>query len=163
MRFNEVVEQGLNKGVFMANQNLNQLFTIFQDLREHSTNLHKDLDDNDEREETQGDLANMFKSFNDLRALMSKVEQSDVTKLQSELKRLLSGEESLTDYQHDVANILSEVRKRTEQENDKKDKIADNLPPQHQNQNVNSIFDNWGSILSNVQHWIEQNASQVGR
>jgi hypothetical protein len=142
----------------MANQILDQLFTILQNLRTHATNLNKDLDERDQREETKGDLARLFGSFNELKTVMVQLEQSDIAKLQDELKQLLSGEENILEYNRDVSNILLEARKRAEKNEPTKEKVTENLPTQQKNQNVGNVFDNWRSILANVQHWIEQNS-----
>lgn len=142
----------------MANSIISQVLDLLQNLKSDATNLNRDLDEKDEREETRGDLSQLFKGFGELRSLMSKLEKSDVEKLQTEMRELMSGKEDMLEYNRDVANILMEVKKRTEAENDAKEKVVEHLPSEKKDDNVGSLFDNWGSVLKNVQHWIEQNS-----
>lgn len=143
----------------MANQIINQIFAILQNLKTNATNLNKDLDQKDKREETGGDLAQLFGSFGELRSIMSKLDESDITKLQTELKELMSGKEDLMEYKRDVANILLEAKKRTEAQDQVKAKVIENMPEEKKNENVGSLFDNWGSVLSKLEQWIEQSSS----
>lgn len=142
----------------MANP-IDQLFAVLQGLKTDAANFNRSLDEKDKREETKGDLARLFSSFGELRAIMSKLEESDVEKLREELKQLMSGQEDILEYNRDVNNILLEAKKRTEKTDSTKDKVIDNLPEEQKQQKVGSIFDNWRGVLSNVQHWIEQNSS----
>lgn len=144
-------------------RNLSQLRTILQDLRKHTSNLNRDLDDGDDREETRTDLALITKGFDELKSTLRNLEKSDVAKLQDELKQLMSGEENLFEYNRDVNNILIEAKKRSEKNAPTQEKIAENLPPQQKDENVGSLFANWQSVLSNVQKWVEQNATQKTR
>lgn len=147
----------------MANQIINQLLEVLQNIQTHANNLNKDLDEKDEREETKGDLRQLFTNFGELRALMSKLDESDVTKLREELHELMSGKEDILEYNRDVTNILMDVKRRTEVNESAKDKVVEHLPAEKKDENVGSLFDNWSSILGNVQHWIEQNtSSQTG-
>jgi hypothetical protein len=145
----------------MANNILGQLFQIIQGLRTDSSNLNRDLDERDDREETGGDLTQLFRGFGQLRSIMSKLDESDIAKLQDELKKLMSGKENILEYSRDVNNILIDVQKRTEKHEPTRDKVADNIPAKHQDEHesVGSMFDSWRSVIGDVQHWIEQNSS----
>jgi len=146
----------------MANDLINQLFGLLQNLKTDTSNLHKDLDDKDEREETKDDLSQIFSRFGELNALLSKLDESDVAQMREDLKKLLSGQEDILEYNRDINNLLLKVKQRTEQHEPTKDKVIEHMPSEAKEQhadNVGSLFDNWGSILNNVQHWIEQNSS----
>jgi hypothetical protein len=138
---------------------INQLLELLQGLKTDATNLHRDLDEDDEREETKGDLSQLFNKFDELKSLMSKLNESDIAKLQGELKKLMSGEENILEYNRDVNDILLAVKKRTEQHEPTKDKVIEHLPPEQKHENVGSVFNNWGSLLREVQNFIEQATS----
>jgi hypothetical protein len=147
----------------MANDLLNQLFGLLQGLKTDTANLNKDLDEKDKREETRGDLSQIFSRFNELDSVLSQLDESDVAKMQEELKKLTSGQEDIFEYNRDINNILMQVKKRTEKNPSAKDKVIEHMPSEAKEQhadNVGSLFDSWGSVLSNVQHWIEQNTQQ---
>ncbi len=146
----------------MANNDnpLNQLLVLLQNVRGQANNLSKDVDEKDQREETQADLSKLFSSFADLRNLLSRLEQSDVTKLQEELKQLMTGQETFAEYNRDVSKILMDVHHRTEEHPPTEEKIKENLPGAAKTQNVGSLFDNWRSVLGNIQNWIEKNTTQ---
>lgn len=143
----------------MANSILDQLITVLQNLKTHTSNLNKDLDNNDQREETRGDLKSIFTNFEQLQKTLTNLDQTDMDALQNELKQLLKGEQSFSDYNRDVNNILTQVRKRIERDEQTKDKVTENLPAEQKTKSVGTVFDGWQSILSKVQHWIEQNTS----
>src|SRR6188508_334210 len=123
------------KELFMAHPFLDQLFEVLQNLKTDSKNLNKDLDEKDKREETKGDLSRIFSSFSELRALMSKLDESDTARLQEELRQLMSGEENILEYNNDVNNILMEVKRRTERNDVIKDKVIENLPTEQKREN----------------------------
>lgn len=141
----------------MANNNpLDQLFSVLQNLRTQASNLSKDIDTHHEREETEEDLSDIFSSFGQIKSIMSKLSPADMANLQDEVKQLFKGEQSFSDYSRDVNKILMDVYKRTEEHKPTKEKIAENLPAQVQNQSVSTIFGSWGDILNNVQKVISQ-------
>lgn len=147
----------------MANQFLDQLVGLLQGLKQDTANLNRDLDEKDQREETKVDLSRIFKSFAELRALMSKLDKAETAKLQEELRQLMSGEESILEYNNDVNKILMEVKKRTESKEVIKDKVIENMPADQKRENVGSLFDNWQSALNNVHDWLEKNSSVGSR
>lgn len=146
----------------MANDLINQLLGLLQGLKTDTVNLNKDLDDKDEREETKGDLSQIFSRFGELESLLSKLDESDVAEMQEDLKKLMSGQEGILDYNRDINNLLTKVKQRTEQHEPTKDKVIEHMPPEAKethSDDVGSMINSWGSVLNNVQHWIEQNAS----
>lgn len=144
----------------MANELIDRLIGVLQGLKTDTANLNKDLDEKDEREETKGDLSQIFSRFGELKSLMSQLNESDVTQMREEMKQLLSGQENINDFNRDVKNILMAVKQRTEENEPSKDKVIEHMPDEAKDEhgdNVGSVFDSWGSVLNNVQHWIEQN------
>lgn len=144
----------------MANNPLSQIFEILQNLQTHAGNLSKDIDTKDTREETEGDLSQIFSSFGQLRTVMSKLNEQDMARLQDEVKQLFSGEQSFFDYNRDVNNILMEVYKRAQEHPATKQKIEDNLPAQAQNQNLGNVFKGWGDLLTGLQNIITNVSKQ---
>lgn len=143
----------------MASPIVDKLFELLQNLKTDATNLDRDLDEKDKREETKGDLRQLFRSFNELRTLISKMDESEKAKMQAEMQELMSGKENILEYNRDVANILINVKKRVEGRESIKEKVIEHLPQEQKNENVGTLFDNWRSVLTNVQQWIEQNSS----
>ena len=143
----------------MAGELINQLLGLLQNIKTDAANLHKDLDNKMKVKKPKGDLSRLFGSFGEMRELMSKLDESDIAQLKDEFKALMSGKEDLLEYNRDVNEILMNVKKRTEANAPAKDKVVEHLPPEQKDQNVGSHFDNWGSILNNVAHWIEQNTT----
>jgi hypothetical protein len=139
----------------MGNPFVDQLVGLLNGLKDDTQNLHKSLDDQDEREETQGDLSNIFGKFAALRSILSKMDASDTEQIQDELKKVMSGQENISEIGQKIRGLLMTVKNRTDEHAPTRDKVADNLPDDKKEQDIGSIFDNFQGVLNNVQHWID--------
>lgn len=140
----------------MATPILDQLILVLQGLKTDATNLNKSLDDRDVREETKGDLAQVFSRFGELKSLMAKASASDVEKIQDEFKQLMSGQEDVHEYNQDITAILASIKKRTEASEATKTKVTENLPKEQKTEGVASLLDNFKDVLNGVQGFLDQ-------
>ncbi|MGA8163759.1 MAG: hypothetical protein WB791_01895 [Waddliaceae bacterium] len=139
---------------------ISDLFTVLQKIRSTAQNLSKDVDPADSREETGGDLNDLTSGFAQLQTLFQSLNQSDMQKIQAEVKELMSGQQNFREYARDVNALLAEVRNRTQQNKEMKKKIKKNIPVEHKNKDPDDFFGGLKGILDEVSSWSEKVASK---
>jgi hypothetical protein len=126
---------------------LQDFLAVLQNIKESATNLGKDVDKNDRREETKADFAMMTLSFSDLKTILKNMTPDDKANLEREAKELFSGEETLADYSRDVQKILTDIKNRTTADSQVMKKIEQNMPIENKGQSPSTILDSFAQLL----------------
>lgn len=131
---------------------LDQIFDVINQLRSSAENLNKDIDHNDSREETRGDLEQFSSGFQQLQHFFSKIDQQDISTVQREVQEWLSGKQDFQQYARDVVSLVSDIRNRTEADGKVQQKIQENMPEQHRDRNIGDFFNEIKGVLDQVQN-----------
>lgn len=123
------------------------IISIIQQIRASAQNLSKDLDHQDSREETATDLGQLSLSFQDLKDILFSLTQADQENITREMHELLSGQEDFKTYTQDVQKILIDVKNRVKADKKVEDKVAQNLPEQHQDETPSTLLQSFGKLL----------------
>ena len=130
---------------------LNDFFAALQNIRESASNLDKDVDKSDKREETKADFAMLTLSFSDLKKILANLNDSDRQALQREGMELFSGKETMAEYTRDVKEILESIKNRVASDEQAKKKLEQNIPLEHKEQsNPSSIMDSLAQLLGKL-------------
>lgn len=130
---------------------IKDFFEVLQNIRESASNLSKDVDKSDKREETKADLAMLTLNFSDLKTILANLNDNDRQELEREVKELFSGKESLSEYTRDVQQILSSIKNRASSDTQVKQKIEQNIPIEHKEQhNSVSLIDSFAKLLQKI-------------
>jgi len=138
--------------------NLNQIFDLINQVRTSAENLHRDIDENDRREETKGDMESLTTGFQQLQQILSNVNQEDFNVMQREVQEWISGQQNFQEYARDVSSLVSDIRSRTKKDGRVQQKLQENLPEQHRERNIGDFFNEIKGVLEQV-----QNLSQTRR
>lgn len=138
----------------MANQNFLQ--TLLEQIHSTSKNLKKDIDENDPRENTSEDLEKLSLNFQNLKELISGLNQQDAANLNREFRELISGQENFQTYVQDVKKILGDVQHRIQSDKKVEAKISNNLPEDTENGNPNNLFQGFKSIIEQISQMSEK-------
>ena len=129
---------------------LQNLISVLQKLQESSTNLSKDIDPKDSREQTGKDLTSLSSAFQDLQSIFSSIREEDMNKITTEFNELISGKQNFLEYTRDVNAILMAVRERAKEKPEIKEKIVQNLPVHQQGENPDALFKKYSDILNQI-------------
>ncbi|MBA3237735.1 MAG: hypothetical protein H0T62_05205 [Parachlamydiaceae bacterium] len=138
----------------------NEIMSIMQQIRDSAKNLSKDLDKNDSREKTQEDLEQLTLSFQDLKDIYSALNEQDSENLNREAREWLSGKEDFQTYMRDVKKIIMDIKTRINSDKKVEEKVADNLPEDHQNEAPSSLVQGFQNILEKIAQWTEKAGSR---
>ena len=133
--------------------NAQDVLIVIQKLRDSAQNLSKDIDPEDAREQTQGDLRDLSVGFQQLQKMFATLDKEQKAKIQGEVKELMEGKQNFLEYARDVRAILAEVRKKAEVDEEVKQKIEENIPEQHKDQGTASFFTKITDCLEEFKNW----------
>lgn len=136
--------------------NMNQLFKVLQQLTSSAQNLNKDIDHNDSREETKGDLEQLHTGFQELKTIFNSINQEDLANAQREVQELMSGNQNFMEYARDVNAIIADVRSRTKSDTTVEKKISQNLPSKHKKAGATNFLDQLKGVLNQVNQLVGQ-------
>lgn len=129
---------------------IQDFFAVLQNIKESATNLGKDVDKNDKREETKADMAMLTLNFSDLKAILKNMTPEDRASLEREAKELFSGQETLAEYTRDVQMILNDIKGRAMADNQVKQKMQENAPMEQKGQNPSSLLEGFMKLLQQL-------------
>lgn len=130
---------------------IKDFFEVLQNIRESASNLSKDVDKGNKREETKADLAMLTLSFSDLKTILANLNDKDRQELEREGNELFSGKESLAEYTRDVQQILTSIKNRASSDTQVKQKIETNLPIEQKDQHDSvSLIDSFANLLRKI-------------
>ena len=132
--------------------NFNQIFDVMNQIRTSAENLNKDIDHNDSREETKGDLKQLTTGFQQLQQFFSNVKQEDMAVMQREVQEWLSGQQDFQQYAKDVSSLVTSIRNRAQEDQKVQKKIEENLPEEHRERNIGDFFNQLKGVLDQVQN-----------
>jgi hypothetical protein len=137
-----------------------EFMSLIHKIRTSASNLSKDVDQNDPREETNKDLKDLSLSFHDLREIMSSLTNEDQENINREFRELLSGEEDFQTYTQDVKKILLDVRNRVKTDKKVEEKITKNLPADQKDETPNSLLQGFAGLIDQISRWAEKAGSK---
>ncbi len=130
---------------------IKDFFEVLQNIHESASNLSKDIDKSDKREETKADLAMLTLSFSDLKTILANLNDKDRQELDRERNELFSGKESLAEFTRDVQQILNSIKNRASSDTHTRQKIEDNIPLEHKEEhNSASLIDTFANLLQKI-------------
>lgn len=140
--------------------NTDNLKDTIQQIRTAAQHLSQDLDQQHPREETADDLDQLSLSFQDLKDIFFALKQEDKANLQHEVQELFSGKEDFKTYTRDVNKILMDVKNRIQADKKVADKVTQNLPEEHQNENPNNLIQGFSQLMNQVSDWLTKTGSR---
>lgn len=140
--------------------NTDNLKNTIQQIRTSAKNLSQDLDNQHPREETADDLDQLSLSFQDLKDIFFALKQEDKDNLSREVRELFSGQEDFKTYTRDVNRILMDVKNRIQADKKVEEKVSQNLPEQHQDENPNALIQGFSQLMNQVSDWLTKTGSR---